>query len=198
MSSKESETRIRILKATWKLTEKHRGKGVSMSQIAGVAGISRQAVYLHFKSRAQLLVATTRHMDEVLGLEQRLASSRAAATGVERLEAYIECWGKYIPEIYGMAKALLLMEDTDDDASQALNERRLDIRDECHAVIKALEQDQMLAGEWDIKQATDLLWAMISFRNWEFLRFQCGWTTQQYIKRLQALSTRTLVNLDGG
>jgi hypothetical protein len=49
-----------------------------MSDIAEATGISRQAAYLHFASRTELLVAVTPHLDEVLDVDRRLAPSRAA------------------------------------------------------------------------------------------------------------------------
>lgn len=55
-----------------------------MGDIAAAAGISRQAVYLHIASRTELLVATTRYLDEALEADTRLAPSRATNTGVER------------------------------------------------------------------------------------------------------------------
>jgi AcrR family transcriptional regulator len=62
-----------------------------MGDIASMAGISRQAVYLHFASRTDLLVAATQYLDEVLEVDRRLAPSRAATSGVERLALFIEC-----------------------------------------------------------------------------------------------------------
>jgi AcrR family transcriptional regulator len=35
-----------------------------MSDIAKAAGLSRQAVYLHFPNRAELLISATKHLDE--------------------------------------------------------------------------------------------------------------------------------------
>lgn len=164
-----------------------------MSEIATTAGISRQAVYLHFSSRADLLVATTRHMDQVLGIDERLAASRAATTGVERLEAYIECWGNYIPEIYGVAKSLLVMQETDEAAAKAWSDRMLAMREGCQAAIEALQWDGMLATEWSVEEATDLFWMMLSVQNWEQLTVQCGWSTAQYISGIQVLSKHTFV-----
>ena len=119
MSSGESETRTRILEATRRLTEEHRGRGVRMRDVAEAAGISRQAVYDHFGSQAKLLVETTHYVDEVRGLEERRRRFREATTGVGRLEAYVEFWGNYIPEVYGMAKALLVARETDEAAAAA-------------------------------------------------------------------------------
>jgi AcrR family transcriptional regulator len=138
MSSSELETRTRILDATRRLMEEHRGQGVHMRDIAEVAGISRQAVYDHFGSRAKLLVATTHYVDEIRGLKERRRRFQAATTRVERLEAYVEFWGNYIPEIYGMARALLAVRETDEAADAAWDDRMGAVRESCHKTIEAL------------------------------------------------------------
>ena len=61
MSRDSSETKSRILNATWKLLESG-DNAVRMSDIAKAVGISRQALYLHYPNRADLLVATTKHI----------------------------------------------------------------------------------------------------------------------------------------
>ncbi|MGI9389771.1 MAG: TetR/AcrR family transcriptional regulator, partial [Boseongicola sp.] len=75
MSRDESDTKLRILDTTWKLLESGETT-VRMSDIAKAVGISRQALYLHYPSRADLLVATTRHIDSVKNVDARLARSR--------------------------------------------------------------------------------------------------------------------------
>ena len=135
MSSENIDTRTRILEATVQTLVESGGHGVRMGDIAKETGISRQAVYLHFASRTDLLVAATRYLDEVLDVDRRLAPSRAAKTGVERLQLYIECWGNYIPEIYGVAKALMMARDTDEAAAAAWKDRMLAMRDGCRAAI---------------------------------------------------------------
>jgi AcrR family transcriptional regulator len=194
MSSEELETRIRILEASVRLLEAHRGRSVRMVDIAKAAGISRQAVYLHFASRAELLEATTRYLDEVLGLEQRLARSRAAGSGTERLDAYIEFWGNYIPEIYGVARALIAAQDTDEAAAAAWNERMQAMRDGCRAAIEALVSDGSLVEEWNTREATDFLWTMLSVENWEKLTQECNWSSRQYIRRMQAVARRSFLD----
>jgi len=193
MSSKTIETRTRILDATVRMLEKHGGRGVRMGDIAKAAGISRQAVYLHFASRAELLVAATRYLDDVLDVDARLAPSRAAKSGVERLALYIECWGHYIPEIYGVAKALLLAQDTDEAAAAAWRDRMLAMRDGCRAAIDALHSDGTLASEWTPKIATDALWTMLLVPNWENLTVECGWSTQQYVRWMKTVADRSFV-----
>ena len=193
MSSEIIETRTRILEATVRMLEEHGGRGVRMGDIAKAAGISRQAVYLHFTSRTELLVAATRYLDDVLDVDRRLAASRAATSGVERLALYIECWGHYIPEIYGVAKALLLAQDTDEAAAVAWRDRMLAMRDGCRAAIDALHSDGKLAQVWTPKRATDVLWTMLLVPNWENLTGECGWSTRQYVRWMKTVAERTFV-----
>ena len=194
MSSENIETRTRILDATVRMLEEHGGRGVRMGDIAKAAGISRQAVYLHFASRAELLVAATRYLDEVLDVDRRLAPSRAATSGAERLALYIDCWGHYIPEIYGVAKALLLAQETDEAAAAAWNDRMLAMRDGCRAAIETLHSDGNLAPEWTPKRATDALWTMLLVPNWENLTGECGWSTRQYVRWMKTVAKRTFID----
>ena len=193
MSSKNSNTRTKILKATLDLLEAGEDKEVRMSDIAKRAGISRQALYLHFATRAELLVASTHYLDALLGSEERLAASRNAETGIQRLNAYIEAWGSYIPEIYGVAKAMLAMKDADEAAANAWNERMQDMREGCEAAIRALQNDKMLSPDYSPVEATDILWTMLSVRNWEHLCIECDWPQKKYIENLKALARRILV-----
>lgn len=185
MSSPTPDTRTRILQATWKLLEQQDGHGVRMTDIAAEASISRQAVYLHFATRAELLIATTRYLDEVKGVEERLAPSRAAISGTDRLDAFIAAWGLYIPEIYGVARGLLAVYNTDEDAANAWDQRMQAVREGCHAAIATLKKEKNLAQGWTVETATDLLWSMLSVGNWERLTQDCGWTSDEVVVRLQ-------------
>lgn len=191
--SKESETRTRILEATWRLMEERGGQGVRMTDVAGAAGISRQAVYLHFDSRAELMVATARYGDEVRGLDERLSRYRAATGGVERLETYIEFWGNYIPEIYGIVRALLAARETDEAVAAAWDDRMGVVYEACRNIVDRLHGDGMLATGWSLEEAADLLWTMLSIRNWESLALECGWSTGQYVGWMQELTKRTFL-----
>jgi AcrR family transcriptional regulator len=187
------DTRTRILQTTRDLLEAGQGRGVRMSDIARQAGISRQAVYLHFPNRAELLIATTFYLDEVKGSEARLAASRSAASGVERLDAFIEAWGGYIPEIYGIGRALIAMSDTDEAAAAAWGQRMQDVREGCEAAVLALDADGRLTTEYSTDQATELLWTLLSVANWEQLTITCAWPQARYIKAMKSLAHQALV-----
>lgn len=164
-----------------------------MTDIAKKAGISRQALYLHFATRAELLIATTRYLDEISLVDERLVPSRTATAGVERLESFIDSWGGYIPEIYGIARALLAMRDTDEAAAVAWDERMQAVRHGCRAAIKALKKGGDLSPDYSVEQATDVLWMMLSVRNWEQLTVECGWSQKKYIKTIKRMAQRILL-----
>jgi AcrR family transcriptional regulator len=197
MSSENIETRTRILAATVRMLEAYGGRGVRMSDIAKESGISRQAVYLHFASRTELLVATTQYLDEKLDIDGRLAPSRAAKSGLKRLDLYIECWGNYIPEIYSVAKALLLAQGSDEAAAVAWDDRMAAMRDGCRAAIDALHAEKILAPGWTRREATDALWTMLLVPNWEALTIDCGWSTKRYVRWMKNQAKRALVKDSG-
>lgn len=193
MSSEETDTRTRILEATWHLLEQHRGQGVSMSDIARETGISRQAVYLHFASRTELMIATIKYVDEVKGLYEQLSQLQAITSGIKLMEASIDIWGNYIPEIYGLARAMLMARDTDEAMAAAWNNSMGCLRDVCQSTIETLERENRLNPAWSVDEATDLFVTIISIQNWEQLTVECGWSNSQYIRHIKSLLKSILV-----
>ena len=193
MSSDPINTKSRILDVTWNLLE-NGDKTVRMSDIAKAAGISRQALYLHFPNRAELLVATTRHIDVVKNVDARLERSRSATSGVERLHAFIEGWGGYIPQIHGMSVALRAMRSTDKEAAAAWNDRMKAVRHGCEAAVQAISLDGSLTRDLTEEAATDLLWTLLSVENWERLVKDCGWTQSAYEKTIKQTAEAALLS----
>jgi len=173
--------------------EERLGRGVRMRDVAETAGISRQAVYDHFGSRAELMVATARYGDEVRGLEERLRRYRAASSGVERLEAFVEFWGNYVPEIHGIARALMAGRETDEAVAAAWDDRMGVVHEACSDIVERLRRDGTLAPGWSLEEAADLLWTMLSIGNWESLVLERGWPTDRYVVRMQELTRRAFV-----
>jgi len=198
MSSNKTDTSTRILDAAWTLLESSGGPAVRMGDIAKAAGISRQAVYLHFPTRADLLTATARHIDDAKGVDGRLATSRAATDGAERLDAFIEAWGNYIPEIHGVARALMAAADSDPAAAEAWADRMAALRQGCEAAVAALKKDGLLAPGLPPRQATDLLWTLLSVRNWEQLVGDAGWPQKRYVAAMKTTARRSLTTLADG
>jgi len=193
MSSKNKDTRTQILETTWQLLEKGHGQGVRMSDIAKAVGISRQAVYLHFSNRTELLIATTHYVDEVKGLQERLSQLQKASNGIDLLNKCVDVWGNYIPEIYGIAKALLITRETDEAANAAWNDVMGCLKVACQEIISVLEKEKILAPEWSKNEAIEMLWTQLSIQNWEILITDSDWTTEQYIVAMKRLLIRTFI-----
>ena len=193
MSSTKNDTRKKILEATWKLLEESRGQGASMGEVAKAASISRQAVYLHFASRTDLIIATTLYVDEVKGLDARFDAFRAAKTGIERLDLCVEIWGNYIPEIINIAKALMATRETDEATAAAWDEIMGCLREVCRETLEALDKEGILTPQWPLDVATDLFMAMISIQNWEQLTTECGWSQAEYVESMKTLLKQMFV-----
>lgn len=193
MSSTEKNTREKILDATWKLMEERRGLGVRMSDIAKAAGVSRQAIYLHFDTRTALMSATAIYVDEVKGLDARLQTVLSASSAVEALGLYVEVWGNYVPEIYGLAKALLAARDTDEAAAVAWDERMACLRDGCREIISELAEEGRLLPDWTHDEAVEMFWTILSFQTWEQLTVECGWSVDEYTRWMKMLLLKSFV-----
>lgn len=193
MSSGNPKTREKILNAAWTLLETAPGPEVRMSDIAKKAGVSRQAIYLHFPTRTDMLVATTLHIDAVKDVDGRLQASRTATTGSDRLDAYIDAWGNYIPEIYGIARALQSMAETDEAAQLAWDGRLAAVRHGCQAVIDALQRDGRLTTAHSADHATDILCVLLSLQTWEQLAKGFGWSQEMYIDKTKVVARQVLV-----
>ena len=185
MSSEQTKTRI--LDTTWKLLEKRIEKN-RMSDIAKAVGISRQALYLHYPTRAELLIATTEHIDTVKKVNQRLELSRTAGSGVERLHFFIKAWGGYIPEIHGISVALRNMRKNDKAAAEAWDDRMQAVRHGCQAAVVAIAKDGKLKFDLSEQIATDILWTLLTIENWEKLVINCGWIQSAYEEKMIELA----------
>ncbi len=194
MSSNNLSTQEKILQATWQQLDGKKATDVRMVDIAKAAGITRQALYLHYVSRAELLIATTQYIDHVKDVDERFRASCNAKDGIDRLEKFIDAWGNYIPEVYSIAKALLAVRETDEAAAQAWDDRMQAVRDGCEAVIKDLYADGHLNASFNKVQATDILWTLLSIRNWEQFRLECGWSQKKYLSHMKEHTKRVLVD----
>src|SRR4029077_15240498 len=77
-----------------------------MSALARAVGISRQALYLHFPDRAQLLLALVAHVDDQEQLQAGRASVPQAVDTSEAVRAFagMQAWRN--PKIAAAARAL--------------------------------------------------------------------------------------------
>jgi AcrR family transcriptional regulator len=197
------DTRERILRATWRLLEERRGQNVRLEDVAQAASVSRQAVYLHFGSRTALFVETARYADESLKLMERIREACDVETGVIAIEAYVRFWASYAPDVYGLAKALLALRESDEAAAAAWDDRMAALREGCLTILRQVNRDGApaihLAIPWTVETAADYFYAALSIPTWEALTIERGWSSEEYVERVTSAIKRALLTTpDGG
>jgi AcrR family transcriptional regulator len=152
-----------------------------MAQIARAARLSRQAVYLHFADRAELMAALARHVHESLGLPAAIQRMMAdAPTGLGLLEADISMQVRFNPAVWAVARAVDAVRRTDAAAARAWQERLESRLDRCRVIVSRLQAEGSLRPGLAPSIAADLLWTMTSLRMWEDLVLERGWSPEQY------------------
>lgn len=194
MSSGDPETRKKIMEATRRLIEESQGTAVRLQDIAAAAGVSRQAIYLHFGSRTGLMVATVQYVDEVADFTARAKAACNTEDSRLALRLFVAFWAEYVPTIYGLAKRLYVLRGVDEGAVAAWQDRMDGLRNgPCRFLVERLEADGQLAPSWPTATAIDILWALLSVQTWESLVVERGWSQEAYASHLQAVIERVLV-----
>ena len=164
-----------------------------MAQIAREAGISRQAVYLHFETRTELLAALVRHVDEVHGFEDMLRKCERAPDGCSALWALIGAWGGYVARITDVARAMKAASATDQDAALAFGERMRGFTRVCARFVARLEAEGTIADDWSPSDAADFLATLLSIGNWQELVEERGWSRKRYVGAMRRCVGQTLL-----
>ena len=184
-------TRDRILQAAWDLLPPL-GAQLRVADVADRAGVSRQAVYLHFGDRSGLLVALVAWADDMLGLGALAKRVWAASTGVAALDRMIEVHAAYAPRIDAVARVLEAHHQ--DPALAAAWRDRMDSRRDAHRqIIERIKAEGRLASGWTVDSATDLFYAATMPSPWRELTDARGWSSEQYASRMKRLLRRALV-----
>lgn len=186
-SSDGEGTRGRILRAAWSTIEEG-GAETTLSDVASRAGVSRQAVYLHFGDRAGLLLALVEYMDERLGVGELAAHVFAADSGEAMLERAVDLTATLSPRIDSVARVLESAQADDDAMARAWRDRMSNRRSAFHMIASRIDEDGRLAAAWSVDSAADLIAVVTSPATWRELVGPLGWTADEYRDRI----TRTL------
>ena len=89
MRRSAAQTRLNILDAAFGLFWRQGFLRVSMDEIAARAGITKRALYQHFRSKDALMAATLAYSSE-LALKRLKQLHRPAKTGDEMIESYFD------------------------------------------------------------------------------------------------------------
>jgi AcrR family transcriptional regulator len=189
-----NNSKSRILDVALALITKRKGADVSMAKIADAARVSRQAMYLHFADRADLLLAVVRHADEKRGLADEIRKIAEAPTGVAAMAAMVSLQARMNPKILGIARALDAVRRNDEAAERGWQDRLKHRLSGCSQIVARLHHEGTLKPGISREEAADLLWNLTSLRTWEDLVLERGWTAEQYEKRVTRLLCDALTN----
>lgn len=186
-------TRAALLQAIFEIVESHGFEGLTMNAVADRAGVSRRAVYLHFRSRAELIPALHEYAVEHLGLEDSLERVYAQPTP----EAMLDEWAVHLTRVNlrakGVHRAIRNTRYSDPEVEayrRGVAERQ---RRNCRVVIDAIVHAERLSPEWTEDDAVDMLWSLIATDMMETLADDCDWDTGKVAERLGLLLRRTFL-----
>ena len=197
MSSRRQRTRVRILESARRLLEERGYHGVGLEEVARDAGVSRQAVYLHFKSKADLLVATAQHVDELVDSYELVRPVREAKTALEALDAGVAAYAAIEPQIYDVASIVYAGRRSDEAAEAAWQDRMAFRRENIRQGMERLQGEGLLGEGWTVDEAADFVWALLSVHTYEYLVVERGWPIEQFVRRLQTTLRSILVAEQG-
>ena len=182
----------KILDAALKLIRKKGVVDITMAQIAKAARMSRQAVYLHFADRGELLVALARYTDEQRGLEKEVQHIRDSRNGLEAIRRMVSLQGRSNPMIWPIARLFEAVRRSDPEVERAWQDRLQDRLTGCRQIVQRVEEDGDLLPGISVDVAADLLWTLTSLRMWEDLVLLRGWTPETYEEYVYGLIARAL------
>lgn len=99
----------------------------------------------------------------------------------------------YTPRILPAARVLVRDRYRDEDLADAYEDRMQGRRRACRRLILWLERDGVLAAEWDVDSAVDVLFSLISIQLYQVLVIDRDWSTDRYESHLRTMAERSLI-----
>jgi len=189
----DPETRRRILDTAWALLEEQ-GTGVRIADIAAKAGVSRQAVYLHFGDRTSLFVALGDHVDVSFGRDRLRAHVFGAPTGVESLRRWVQTMSWYTAKIDTVSRILELAAESDEALAAVWKDRMTGRRGHVRRIAERIAAEGQLADGWTADAAADLIFAVTLPGPWRVLTSVVGWSNERYADVITGLLELSLLD----
>lgn len=156
-----------------------------LDDVARAAGVSRQAVYLHFSNRAELLVQASDDMRRRIGFDDALAAVLGAATGDEALETLLRVHVRFQPRIVRALRAVEAERLRDPTVEKAWQSRPIRGKHTVRRVVERLHAEGRLADHWTVEDAAALLSALLSPATTADLTGRRGWSRSRLLGRLR-------------
>jgi AcrR family transcriptional regulator len=192
-NARSRRTRAALLDAARALLEENGPAALTMAATAERAGVSRRSVYLHFATRADLLVALFDHVSDVEGLGDSIRPVLSEPDPVAALDEFAAHLGRIRPRVRAVATAIQRQRRSDPDFAAHWQVVFRGQRQICRHLISGLHRDGLLADAWTVASATDMLWALMSGDFADSLTIDCGWSLSTYTERMATLMRTVFV-----
>jgi AcrR family transcriptional regulator len=161
--------------------EEHGYYGAGLAAVAKKAGVSRQAIYLHFPSKAELLTALHQH---IFATDVAPATARHPITDTmtawEALEATIAVDVEVAATVWRIHEALTMARRQHPEVEQTLRPREQERYDELLALGRRLEREGALPPTIDVPTFADMLWGLMNTGTYRNLVVERGWSVDRY------------------
>ena len=188
----DPDTRRRILDAAWALLEE-RGTGIRIADVAARAGVSRQAVYLHFGDRASLFVALGDHIDVSFGRDNLRKHVFGAPSGVESLRRWVHTMSWYTAKIDSVSRIIELAAESDEALGAVWRDRMTGRRSHVRRIAERIAAEGHMAGGWSVEAAADLIFTVTLPGPWRVLTSVLDWSEERYAEEIAGLLERSIL-----
>lgn len=187
------DTRDRILQATRQLIEED-GAGLRLADVAEQAGVSRQALYLHFGDRSGLLVALVDYVDQRQGWADERSYIFGAPTAVESLRRWVEVMSRFTARIDRITQAVEANQYEDSAMAAAWRDRMSGRRALILAITERMAGEGRLADAWTASDAADVVYVYTMPGPWRELTRQLGWSIEKFDATVWKLLSNSLLS----
>jgi len=180
-SNGRSQTRTQILEAARGMFEEHGYYGAGLGAVAKEAGVSRQAIYLHFPSKAELLTDLHLHIfdtDVVPVLERHPITDEM--TALDALDAMIAVDVEVVSKVWRIHEALTTARRQHPEVEETLRPREDDRYDELLDRARRLKREGALPSTIRAGAFADMLWGLVSVGTYKSLVVERGWSLDRY------------------
>jgi len=197
-NARSRRSRAALLDATRELITEGGFDALTMAAVAGRAGVSRRAVYLHFTTRAELVTALFSRLGET---EEIGASLQRVWDSPDAVTALAE-WGRHIarihPKILPAIQAAERARHVDPDAAELWRTGQRRWLTGARRLADWLAREERLALPWTPVTAADMIWSLMSPDLLTRLMRERGWSPRRTGDHLAALLTATFARNQEG
>jgi AcrR family transcriptional regulator len=180
-STARTDTRTAILDAARVVFEEQGYFGGALEAVAKKAGVSRQAIYLHFASKADLLAALHLRIyetDVAPVLERH--SVWTAATALDALDACVKVDTEVASKVWRIHEALVVARRHHPEVDETLRPREEDRYQELVRLGRWLKKEGVLPPKMRVGTFADILWGLVSLGTHQSLVIERGWSIDRY------------------